>query len=555
MRTQEDFENWDSFVEEQGVEYRTQAHELDRRYGSDFLHFVCACDYEYGFHNVVPTEQQRTVVAEIYRRSEALAEIADHHERRIATARELGGYVDELASTRSTAWHRSCGGTVPDLIDDGSAESALQLLAGDLLGFRLLPTHTHINAVLDSHPGYSVLADRLAGDKSLVAIFEEALAGLPESDADPFVSHPWHATLLPLWSDGTSQTLQFHDLIGVFVTNARVSKYAANDCIGQVQAAAVADLRLARALSAGEVVSVPTYVGLAGVRLSDGNDVIGLEGMRLRRSTPLDPGCLNATTQVWTVLEVDTPFRHLRNDIQDSATDESGFPGFTPQREEDTEVIMESLRAQDDLMERLRFAFLLSSGPDEEIVTTEVFRVVSNPMVGASAGQPFDLPHNASAVELSEGGSEELNTWLPRVKAMPDQLVLSMRRLLRAAAERSDLVDSLIDAVVAWEGLFGANPEIKFQVTGAVCVLLEKDDMDNRAELKRKLGKIYDMRSSFVHGAVQVGDKKMAIDTVAHHASQAVSLGLRAFKEVLLRPDLAEIQESRLRAQKVLLGF
>ena len=555
MRTREDFENWDSFVEEQGVEHCTQVYELDRRYGSAFLHFVCACDYEYGFHNVVPTEQQRTVVAEIYRRSEALAEIADHHERRIATAQEFGGYVDELASTRSTAWHRSCGGTVPDLIDDGSIEVALQLLAGDFLGFRLLPTRTHINAVLDSHPGYSMLADRLSGDKSLSAIFDAALAGLPAGEDDPLVSSRWHATLLPLWSDGTSQTLQFHDLIGVFVTNARVSKYVASDCIGPVQAAAVADLRLARALSAGEEVSVPTYVGLAGVRLSDGIDVIGLEGMRLRRSTPLDPRCLNATTQVWAVLEVDTPFRYLRNDLQDSATDELGFPSFTPQRDEDTEVILKSLRAQDDLMERLRFAFLLSSDTEQEIATTEVFRVVANPMVGASAGQPFDLPHNADAIELSEGVSEQLNTWLPRVKAMPEHLVPSMRRLLRAAAERSDLVDSLIDAVVAWEGLFGADREITFQVTGAMCLLLEKDDMDDRADLKRELGKIYGMRSSFVHGAVQVGDKKMPIDTVAQHASRAVSLGLGAFKEVLLRPDLAEIPESRLRAQKVLLGF
>lgn len=555
MRTREDFDNWDSFVEEQGLEHRTQAHEVERRYGSDFLHFVCACDYEYGFHNVVPTEQQRTVVAEIYRRSEALAEIADYHDRRIATAQEFGGYVDELASTRSTDWHQSCGGSVPALSDDGSVEAALQLLAGDLLGFRLLPTDTHVNAVLESHPGYPVLADRLAGDKLLVAIFEEALAGLPEGEDDPLVSHPLHATLLPLWSDGTSQTLQFHDLIGVFVTNARVSKYVASDCIGAVQASAVADLRLARALSTGEEVSVPTYVGLAGVRLSAGIDVIGLGGMRLRRSTPLDPGCLNATTQVRTVLEADTPIRYLDNDIQGNATDESGFPIFTPQRDEDAEVILTSLRAQDDLMERLRFAFLLSSDPEEEIATTEVFRVVANPMVGTAAGSPIDLPHNATAVELSRDVSEALNTWLPRVKAMPDQLVLSMRRLLRAAAERSDLVDSLIDAVVAWEGLFGANPEIKFQVTGAMCVLLEKDDMDNRADLKRELGKIYDMRSGFVHGAVQVGDKKMAIDTVAQHASRAVSLGLGAFKEVLLRADLAEIPESRRRAQRVLLGF
>lgn len=63
------------------------------------------------------------------------------------------------------------------------------------------------------------------------------------------------------------------------------------------------------------------------------------------------------------------------------------------------------------------------------------------------------------------------------------------------------------------------------------------------------------MRSRFVHGDVQVGDNKMSIDTVAQRASQAISFGLAAFKEILLRPDLAEIPESKPRAQKVLLSF
>lgn len=44
------------------------------------------------------------------------------------------------------------------------------------------------------------------------------------------------------------------------------------------------------------------------------------------------------------------------------------------------------------------------------------------------------------------------------------------------------------------------------------------------------------MRSRFVHGDVQVGDNKMSIDIVAQRASQAISFGLAAFKEILLRP-------------------
>jgi hypothetical protein len=126
---------------------------------------------------------------------------------------------------------------------------------------------------------------------------------------------------------------------------------------------------------------------------------------------------------------------------------------------------------------------------------------------------------------------------------------------MRAAAERSDPVDRLIDAVVAWEGLFGSHPEIKFQVTGAMSVLLETEDMAKRAALKAELGKIYDMRSTFVHGAGDVGDRKLSVEEVTNRASRSVAVAIDVFRKVLAQPELAAIGASRLRSQKIILGF
>ncbi|MCZ4590639.1 HEPN domain-containing protein [Rhodococcus opacus] len=376
-----------------------------------------------------------------------------------------------------------------------------------------------------------------------------------DDEASIFRSSPRHVALLPLWSDGTCQTLQFHTLPAEILTNARVRKYVPSDSIGPVQDAAVADLERARALSSGEPVTVPTYVGLGGIRLGDDVDHIGLEGIRLRRTTPLDPGCLNGTTRVWTVAEVDTEIRYLHNNIQKERDPRSGYPTSEPRGREHTAINQEHFQAQIEIVERLRFAVLLSSGVEEALATTEIFKALANPMVGAAAHLPSGLPHNNSAHALSREAADELDEWLPRVANMPDQLLLPMRRLIRAAAERDDPVDRLIDAVIAWEGLFGANPEIKFQVTGAISVLLETEDMTKRSALMVELGKIYGMRSTFVHGSGQVGDKKLSIETVSERAMRAVTLAIMVFREVLQRPDLVAITESKLRSQKVLLGF
>ncbi|WP_235214913.1 HEPN domain-containing protein [Rhodococcus opacus] len=386
-------------------------------------------------------------------------------------------------------------------------------------------------------------------------MFRDAAANSASADSSWRGRYPRSAALLPLWSDGQQSTLKFESIPGIILMDARVQKYAASNVVGPVQEATIANLDLARQLSLGETITVPTYVGLSGIRLSDDVEHIGLEGIRLRRSTPLDPGCLNGTTRVWTIGEIDTELKYLHNEVQASAGPDGRANVRIPDRtHEHTDIIDGHRRNMASKLERLRFALLLSSGVDDALASTEVFTTTDNPMTGSWAQLPSDLPHNAQAREISAAVAQELDEWLPKVSDLPDQLLLPMRRLLRAAAERGDPVDSLVDAVVCWEGLFGAETEIRFQVTGAMSVLLEPS-IEQRQVLYKELGDLYSLRSRIVHGAVDVGAKKFSPKEAAAHAQRSVAVGISAFREVLSRPDLIEAKKSRERSQRILLGF
>jgi len=551
-----DFPDWGHFLEAQGVDFRPAYFDLARAYGTDFLDFICAFDGKWGIDHSIPTDAQRSVISEARALMISMQEIADSNDRRITTARQLAGYVAGLGTSRANDWHQRCGGRVPETTDDGTVEAAFRILARDFLGFRLLGT-THIAAVLDAHPIADSLFSRFTDDEPLGRMFKEAVACStatgPEAQMDK--ENPRWAALFPLWSDGNRSTLKFHDIPGDILHSAVVTKYAANDAVEAVQNSTVALLELARNLSAGETVSTATYVGLAGLRLEDSVEAIGLEGIRLRRSTPLDPGCLNGTTQIWMIAEIDTELRYLDNKVQPFNHHDTLDITFVGRSAEHTEIVETHRRFLASQLERLRFSVLLSSGVDDALASNATFTMIANPMTGTAEPLQTNLPHNSSAHELDGEIADALSIWLPRVMAMPENLSLPMRRLLRAAAERDDPVDSLVDAVVCWEGLFGATPEISFQVTGAMSVLLEPSDMASREALFKELRDIYNSRSKVVHGSVEVGAKKFTHTDAVNQAQRTVALGIAAFRAVLESPHLTSESESRLRSRRVLLGF
>ncbi len=202
-----DFEVWEEFLDAQGRDFRETLFEMIRSFGADFLEFVCAYGGNWSFVDSIPSDAQREVVAELRQIASDLATVADADHRRVATARKLGVYLGDFDTTRAIEWHRRCGGRVPTMEDDGSVEYAVSVLARDLLGIRLLESRTHPNIVVEKHPMYRDLFDRLDENEPLRSMFVNAISTEVDYEPEAFEYLPPPSPTLPLWSDGTSQTL------------------------------------------------------------------------------------------------------------------------------------------------------------------------------------------------------------------------------------------------------------------------------------------------------------------------------------------------------------
>ena len=123
------------------------------------------------------------------------------------------------------------------------------------------------------------------------------------------------------------------------------------------------------------------------------------------------------------------------------------------------------------------------------------------------------------------------------------------KRFIGALINRNDVEDSLIDAVIGLESLFGARAEIAFHVSSGVSRLLGKD-ADEREELFKSTKRIYDARSKIVHGS-QKDLKKINVPAVRKRALSDLKKCIGTLKET--RQDLLDLDTAR-RVQALVLG-
>ena len=144
----------------------------------------------------------------------------------------------------------------------------------------------------------------------------------------------------------------------------------------------------------------------------------------------------------------------------------------------------------------------------------------------------------------------ELHAWADRMaKGNDAALAVAMRRTLSAISERTfSAEDALIDAVIAWENLFGhgAPAEMTFRVTSALAILLEPD-ASKRPSLRSELGKIYTLRSKVVHGSAVLVDDKLT-----EMRDRAIDVAIDALR-VIYR-DYPRLVSDRDRGIKLILG-
>ncbi len=128
---------------------------------------------------------------------------------------------------------------------------------------------------------------------------------------------------------------------------------------------------------------------------------------------------------------------------------------------------------------------------------------------------------------------------------------VAIRRTLRASVERRDPSDVLVDAIIAWENLFGSRKgESTLRICGSLAWLLEADKA-RRFQLRSELGKLYDARSNVVHG-----NKELASSELVPQAQRALAVAIDALRVMFTsRLDLLnELKTGDDRSNRLLMG-
>jgi hypothetical protein len=131
----------------------------------------------------------------------------------------------------------------------------------------------------------------------------------------------------------------------------------------------------------------------------------------------------------------------------------------------------------------------------------------------------------------------------------PRHLDLAATRLIGAAGERHDPADALIDAVIAWESMFGSGGgEVATRLSVSMALLLSRASGVSARDLAGEIKRIYNHRSKLVHGAVR--------PTGELHASskRAIELGFAVLQAIHNDPAIRSLEKSQQRSDHVLLA-
>jgi Apea-like HEPN len=112
--------------------------------------------------------------------------------------------------------------------------------------------------------------------------------------------------------------------------------------------------------------------------------------------------------------------------------------------------------------------------------------------------------------------------WMELLSELPcDRVGIGLSRLVRGLAERHDRLDSLIDAVIAWENLVGTRTQLSKSVAFGICTLADSTEVT-----EDQISDIYNARSRVVHGDVPDYAR------IGELANDALRIGLQAMRSL-----------------------
>jgi hypothetical protein len=553
--------------------------ELLRILGLDFLAYVVAGNPQvienelaYGLRNLSP--RQRSVVSRLRRMRQSFHPYGADLPHQRMLERHLGGSMDNLfgrflpesGTTVANALRREAGGILPAPRADAAPESVIGLLGAvcrDLYPLLLLPsaggdleaTRYLIQQPLRTHPLRPALVAAIFADPRLAVLFSNyvpdpvawAWPGTHAEREDP-VGAARHNTRS---GGGFTPTSLLHDLIRASWRWAELIE--TRPTFDTFQTAIAHVVEAVGAAATGAAATVPVRAGLAGVVLPPGVDV-HLGWGRLRSATATDGTVASRAgiphTRGNSLSGGGTPWTTIRfcGDVILETT-------FPYQIEVGNQNLFRDWAAQprwpDHVTERIDDICLgvaLACIGSHVVRVAPAWRYVLDPLGAAGKADWDDVsildlhPYNLTRKEAAAWGR-----WTGLVTRHRCRIEVAMRRTTRSLTERRNPDDVILDAVIAWENLFGSpQPGSSHLVRDCLARLLENDPVARPACLKR-LSELYALRNRIAHGkpaTVSPADEK-----------DALSMTLRVIRALIeMRPDVLNELDSQARRNRLTTG-
>lgn len=392
---------------------------------------------------------------------------------------------------------------------------------------------------LIQHPKAAETAEFFMQDPSLGKLFPPDVDGGQEDLQPLMASAEWVVNV------GTSGTRHLMGVLSGLIYDARlrVALTGRHLTFERLSESLERSLEALRSLADGKEVQVPVLVAYSGISLIDGQPINFTDGV-LRGIRPAERGILlNNSGAAGAVYETSYAAR-----ILDVRKGEPGSVDWAKPFNKYRARIEESLRSFEYALDKVRLAVLLCSEEGTLLAPKEESRLIIDPANMGGSSYWSASEHTPANNQLpSAKHAEVVSTYDVIRKKHPESLNIAMKRLLSAASSRWDSNDALIDALIAWENMFGTRTETTFRVTASLAKVLE-ETAEKRLELQKELNKLYGVRSSMVHGA-----KEPDPDTAAKNRERVIRVaidGLRAlYRE---RPELLSMPPEE-RSKTVLL--
>lgn len=504
-------------------------------YGEEFLRYVLALDPQPDLDDVSLTQAQQEALDALGNLVSSAPTSTDDLGRHTQLTSLLAWRGDTGASIPN-ALRLHAGGALPSLpSSDDPLVNRLLLIARDVWPTFLVPPPStgpsafwvSIPLGVFDHDSTIPAAQAFLGDPNLRLLYP----GAPSNSRLDRLSTEELLQIQSFWmsTSGRGGTSQLITLLASLISNARLWALATRgDGTWLGLCTALPELLAClRTLARGEVARVPRCIAFVGLTVPD-EITVDLAMGQLRAPRPSDsPYLIPREVSATAILTTTYPMQIC--DVRawkPSESQELFSEGW-----DQLHRTQEKAAREIDLV---RLATVLASTTDRPWSLTQVASMAIDPT--APGGAMFWEQGQAAVrqAELDRAGADRILDWAATVAAQhPAELDIAMRRILGAAGSRSDPVDGLVDAVIAWENCFGTQSETTFRVTAAIACLLEEG---SEARLRRQgaLKKIYEKRSRIVHGALHLDG-----ENASRIRDQALDVALDCMRHLYtIRTDL-----------------